>query len=313
MPSLSSQPSYTHLLPPDVIGRIGKLEFLARGAMEGFISGKHRSPHKGASVEFAEHREYVPGDEIRNMDWRVYGRSDRYYIKEYIEETNLRATLLLDASGSMKYTGEAAAPMEGKPLSKFEYGRYLAAALSYLFISQQDGVGLVTFDSEIRKYLPAKAMRSQVRLILEELEKTEPGAETGLIEVFHEIAERIHRRGMVIIISDLFDDAEQILKTLHHFSFKHHEVILFHVMAEEEFTFPFSDSIDFRDLEPTDQTLRIDPRTIRADYLDRINNFINEIERGCGRLKVDYVPMSTRIPFDTALVNYLSHRKSLAN
>jgi len=296
-------------LPPEALARLGRCELLARGVVEGFVSGKHKSPFKGFSVEFSEHRQYAPGDDLRNLDWRVLARKDRYYIKQYIEETNLRATLLLDASGSMAYAGDAAAPRDGKPGSKFLYAQNIAAMLGYLLIGQQDAAGLVTFDTKLRAYLPARARASQVRAILETLEKTEPGGETGLADLFHDIAERIPRRGLVVILSDLFDDPEALINALHHFRYRRHEVLLFHIVAEEELTFPFDTFTKFRDLERTDNLLPIDPRTIRATYLARVRRFLGDIESACGRMKIDYVRMNTRVPYDEALAAYLMKRR----
>lgn len=303
--------AYTRLLDPDALARVNRLQLIARGVVAGFISGRHRSPYRGFSVEFAEHREYTPGDNIRDLDWRVYARSDRYYIKQYIEETNLRATILLDASGSMRYTGDAAARHQGRMLSKFEYARLLAASLMHLLIHQQDAVGLVTFDDAIRRYLPARARPSHLRMLLETLCDTEPERDTALGPIFHDIAERIPRRGLVIIISDCFDDPDTLLKALHHFRFRKHEVIVLQVMAEEELTFPFDRWSLFRDLEPGDLQLEMDPRAIRAAYLEEVRRFLATLERECGRMKIDYVPMSTRQEFDVALSQYLAHRQSL--
>lgn len=302
---------YMRWLPGKTTATIGRLEMLARGLVEGFVTGKHRSPHKGFSVEFAEHRQYVPGDDVRDLDWRVYGKIDRFYIKQYIEETNLRCTILLDASGSMQYRGDKASSVDGKPVSKFEYGQYLAAALTYLMIRQQDAVGLVTFDTEVRRYLPARSRASQVRRILEEIDATQPGGETGVAAIFHDIAERIHRRGMVIVISDLFDNAEEILKALYHFHYRKHEVVVCHIMAEEELTFPFETFTHFRNLEAAEHVLQIDPKTIKALYLDRVREFIKTLERGCGQMRADYVPMNTNEPFERALASYMTHRRGM--
>ena len=304
-----SAPSYMQFLPPEALAKLGRCELLARGAVEGFVSGKHKSPFKGFSVEFSEHRQYAQGDDLRNLDWRVLARKDRYYIKQYIEETNLRATLLLDASGSMAYAGEQAAPRNGTPCAKFTYAQHIAALLGYLLIGQQDAAGLVTFDTKLRTYLPARARASQVRGILEALEKTEPGGETGLAGIFHDIAERIPRRGLVVILSDLYDDPAALIKALHHFRYRRHEVLLFHVVAEEELTFPFDTFTKFRDLERVGNLLPIDPRTIRAAYLERVNGFLAEIESACGRMKIDYVRMNTRVPYDEALSAYLMKRR----
>ncbi len=307
----SDSTTFSKLLPPEIIQMIGRLEFLARSAKEGTINGRHTSPHKGFSVEFAEHRQYVSGDDLRNLDWRVFGKSDRYYIKQFIEETNMRVTLLVDASGSMSYTGDASASLSDQQnLSKFEYARYLAAALSYLLIRQQDAVGLVTFDEEIRKYLRPAAKPSQVRAILEELSATEPGHDTRCAETFHEIAERIPSRGLVIVISDLFDDAEAIKNALHHFRFKNHELVVFHLMAEEEITFPFEKFDDFKCLEVEGRRLNIDPSTIRASYLDQVKAHLKSIELACGQMQADYVPINTKTPVPEALFSYFSQRKA---
>ncbi len=301
--------AYLKLLPPELTSTLGRLEFLARTKKEGSISGRHASPHKGFSVEFAEHREYAPGDDLRDLDWRVYGRSDRYYIKQYIEETNLRATLLVDASGSMKYSGPSAARFQGNPLSKFDYARYLAASLTYLLIRQQDAVGLVTFDSGIRAYRPPASKPSQVRVVLEELYRTVPGEDTAAAEVFHDIAERIPRRGLVMIFSDLFDDATRITEALHHFQFRYHELVVFHLMAEEELTFPFRKFTDFRNLEMSHQQLRVDPLALRGQYLERVRSFIDTIEKSCGQMKADYVAVNTKNPLPQTLATYLSGRR----
>jgi uncharacterized protein (DUF58 family) len=307
-----SIPKHLQLLDAAALGRIHRQEFLARGVVEGFISGRHRSPYKGFSAEFAEHREYVAGDDVGALDWRVYGRSDRYYIKQYIEETNLRATILVDASGSMGYTGSAAAPRDGHPLSKFEYARYLAACMAHLLINQQDAVGLATFDTKMRRYIPPRSRASHLRTMLETLSDTEPGEETDLAPIFHDIAEKAHRRGVVIVISDLFGDPDAILEAFHHFRFRRHEVVVLHVMAEEELTFPFRRWSDFDDLEVQGRHVQVDPQAVRSAYIAEVQKFIAKIESGCGRLQIDYVQMSTRQPFDMALSNYLAHRRSLA-
>jgi len=304
-----AQPSYMRLLDPEALGKIHRLELIARGLVEGFFSGRHRSPYKGFSVEFSEHRQYVAGDDIRDLDWRVYAKSDRYYIKQYIEETNLRVVILLDASGSMKYTGEEAARHDGRRLSKFEYGQFLAASLAHLMIHQQDAAGLVTFDTRIRRYIPSRSRVNHLRFLLSELAATQPGNETAVAPIFHDIAERIHRRGLIIVISDLFDNAEEILKALHHFRYRKHEVIVLHVMAEEELTFPFDRWSLFRDLEFDERRVQLDPRSVRAAYLERVGDFIRQIEAGCGQMDIDYVPLSTKRSFDAALGMYLAQRR----
>ena len=303
------EPTYMDLLPRESTATLTRLEFLARSKKEGTINGRHSSPKKGFSVEFAEHREYTPGDDLRNLDWRVYGKSDRHYIKQYVDETNLRTTIVLDASGSMAYRGDSAAEVNGARVSKFEQARYLAAALSYLLVRQQDATGLVTFDTDIRAYHRAAAKQSQIHQILTELHNTEPGGETDLAPILHEVAERIPRRGLVILISDLFDDPEEILEALHHFHYRNHELIVFHTMAEEELTFPFKKFSHFRDLENQDYNLELEPGTIRAEYLKKIRAFIDQIENGCGKLQADYVPLNTKHRYEDVLSSYLGSRR----
>ncbi|MBS3733666.1 MAG: DUF58 domain-containing protein [Phycisphaerae bacterium] len=305
-------PAYMRLLDPAALAKVHRLELIARGVVEGFVTGRHPSPYKGTSIEFAEHRPYAAGDDVRDLDWRVYGKSDRYYIKQYLEETNLRATILVDASGSMRYRGDAAATYEGQALSKFEYARYLAASLTHLLIHQQDAVGLATFDTQMRGYIPARSRTSHLRAILHRLADTEPGAETALAPIFHDIAERAHRRGLVIILSDLFDDAGAILNALHHFRYRKHEVLVMHIMAEEELTFPFSRFADFRDLEVRGQDIQLDPRAVRAEYLRQLRTHIDRLEMGCGQMRVDYAQLSTRQSFDEALAGYLASRQQRA-
>jgi uncharacterized protein (DUF58 family) len=283
--------SYMRLLPDGIAGTLSRLELLARAKKQGAMSGRHTSPNKGFSVVFAEHRQYMPGDDIKDLDWRVFAKSDRYYIKQYIEETNLRATIVLDCSGSMKYRGEQAAPVDGKKVSKFE-----------------DAVGLVTFDDRIRSYVKAASRPSQVRLVLGELDKAEPGNDTRLATTLHEVAERIPSRGLVLILSDCFESAAQIVESFHHFKFRNHELVLFHIMAEEELTFPFSASQEFKDLEASGQRIKVDPRTIRAAYLQRVKEHVSVIEKACGQMQADYVPLTTKTPYAQALADFVARR-----
>jgi uncharacterized protein (DUF58 family) len=308
----SEQAGYMRLLDPDALTRIGRLELIARGVVEGFISGKHKSPYKGFSVEFAEHREYVAGDDMRGLDWRVWGRSDRYYIKQYVEETNLRSLVLLDASGSMGYAGRLGAKHEGKVLSKFRYGQFLAASLAHLMIHQQDAVGLATFDTDLRRYIPPRSRTSHLRVLLEELDRTRARGESSLAGVLHDMAERMPRRGLVVIISDLFDDVGEILNALHHFRYRKHEVLLLHVMAEEELVFPFDRWSVFRNLERLDHRVQLDPLALKTEYLARVRLFIRRLEIGCGQMDIDYVQLSTKNSFDLALAHYLARRMARA-
>jgi uncharacterized protein (DUF58 family) len=302
-PDHLKMPECMHLLAPEVIGSLRRLEWLSRLRKQGTLTGRHTSPDKGVSVEFAEHREYARGDDLRNLDWRVMAKSDRNVIKQYIEETNLRVTMALDISGSMTFKGD-----ESK-FSKLEYGQYLAAALSYLFIKQGDAAGLVTFDDQLRVSMRAENRPSQVRRICEKLYETAPGKETGVGSVLHEVAERIPRRGLVILISDLFDEPADLVEALHHFDYRQHELVVFHVLAEEELKFPFRNFQRFRDLEGVEEMLRIDPQAVRAAYLEKLKAFISSIESVCGNLRADYVPVSTKTPVSEALVRYLGRRR----
>jgi uncharacterized protein (DUF58 family) len=301
-------PQFSELLPPEIINMIGRLEFLARTPKEGGITGRHTSPHKGFSVEFAEHRQYVTGDDLRNLDWRVYGKSDRYYIKQYIEETNLRATLIVDASGSMAYAGESACSLGNKGhLSKFEYARYLASALGYLLIRQQDAVGLVTFDHEIRAEIRPSSNPTHLQTLLKIMEGTRPSAKTATGPIFHELAERFRKRGVVLILSDLFDDVASMLAGLKHFRHRRHDVILFHVLDPAELQFPFRNPTLFKGLEQYPEVLA-DPRSLRKAYLQEIGRFQQEIQKGCRGFAMDYQRIGTDQPLDTALTNYLAAR-----
>ena len=290
------------------MGIMRRLEWLARKRMQGTLTGRHPSPDKGFSVEFAEHREYTPGDDPRNLDWRVMAKSDRNVIKQYIEETNLRVTIAVDTSGSMAFEGDKAAEVDGEPMSKFSCARYLAAALSYLFIKQGDAAGLVTFDSEVRSYLRAGSRPSHLRRIVETLHQAETGEDTKVGNVLHEVAERIHKRGLVILISDFFDEPQDIIESLHHFDFRQHELVLLHVLADEELTFPFKNFQRFRDLEGVESMLRIDPQAVRAAYLEKVRNFIKQMETASGKLQADYVPINTKTPLRDSLLRYLGRR-----
>lgn len=302
-------PDCMRLLPEETMGVMRRLEWYARKRMVGTLSGRHSSPDKGFSVEFAEHREYTPGDDPKNLDWRVMGKSDRQVIRQYIEETNLRAVLAVDVSGSMEYTGSHAASINGNALSKLEYAKHLAAALSYLFIKQGDGAGLVTFDKEIKAFVRTGSRPSQVRRILEELHATKAGADTKVADVLHDVAERIPKRGLVVLISDLFDDPKHIIEALHHFDFRQHELVVIHLLAEEELTFPFKSFQRFKDLEGIEKMLRIDPQAVRAAYLERLRDFVKQIDMACGRMRADYLAINTKTPLKDSILRYLARRK----
>ena len=290
-------------LAPGDLQRISNLQVLARQVVEGFTTGLHRSPHKGFSVEFKQHRQYVPGDEIRKIDWRVFGRSDRYYIREYEEETNLRSTLIVDRSGSMNYGGDT----PGK-VSKFDYATRLAACLSYLMIQQSDGVGLVTFDTKIRRYIPVRSRVSHLKVILDELAASKPGDETELGRVFHDLVPMLHRRGLLVIISDCFGEVANFLKALAHFRHARHEIIVFQIWDRDELDFPFKGWTQFECLEKMGLNHMIDPVMLRQAYMENLERFRNELTLGCRRHKVDLVPFCTDEPYANALAAYMSRR-----
>ena len=290
-------------LNPSDLQRISNLQVCARQVVEGFTTGLHRSPHKGFSVEFKQHRQYVPGDEIRHIDWRVFARSDRYYIREYEEETNLRATIILDRSGSMEYGGAQAGGV-----SKFEYATKLAACLSYLMLQQSDGVGLVTFDTEIRRYIPPRSRVSHMRTILGELEAGKPGGETELGKVFHDLVPKLNRRGLLVIISDCFGEVSNFLKALAHFRHARHEILVFQIWHPDELAFQFKGWTQFDCMERAGVKHLLDPAILRQAYLANLEKFRTELTRGCRRHKVDLVPFTTDEPYAKALAAYLSRR-----
>ena len=290
----------TKYVDATVLNKITRLELKARQIVEGFIAGMHRSPYKGFSVEFAEHREYSPGDDLRHLDWKVFGRSDRLMLKEYELETNLRTHILLDTSNSMEY--------RSSDLSKLELACFIAASMAYLILKQADSVSVTTFDKELRQRLPSSNAMGHMRAVLGTLVGAKAEETTDLETVFHATAERIGRRSLVIVISDLFDDAEKILKALQHFRYRRHDVIIFHVLDEHELTFPFRRLTQFEGLEEPDLKLRVDPEALRRAYLDEVNSFCKEIEHGCLGMMVDYHRISTDQRLDARLAEYLVRR-----
>jgi uncharacterized protein (DUF58 family) len=289
----------TRLADPQTLSRLSRLQMRARLVVEGVISGLHRSPYHGFSVEFAQHREYTPGDELRYLDWKVFGRSDRFYVKEFEEETNLKAYLLLDTSDSMTYcSGE---------LSKLEYGSVVAASLAQLMLQQRDAVGLALFNERVQRYLPPRGLASHFTQMLSELEAPVTGPNTDLSATFHELAEQIKRRGLIIVISDLLGPLEQTLIGLRHFRHRKHEVIVFHILDRHELEFPFDDLTRFDGLEGEPHLL-VDPRAVREGYLREFAAFGEALERGCREIDVDLVRMPTDEPIDQLLSTYLAAR-----
>jgi len=287
-------------IDPTALARFGRLELIARLVVEGVMSGLHKSPFKGFSVEFAEHRQYGPGDEIRHIDWRAYGKSDRYYVKEYEEETNLKGYLVVDSSGSMGYAG--------RTVSKFEHARRLAASLAYLMISQRDAVGLVTFDDDIRAMIPARSAPGHFSIVSKALEETTTGGETALSGILHTLAERIPRRGLVVILSDGFDEIDALTSALRHLRHRRHEVLFFQTLAPEEEEFPFRRPARFRNLERLDQSLRVDPFALRAAYLERFRTFCATLKERLQGMDADYHRASTAESIEKTLLDYLSSR-----
>lgn len=293
--------NYQKYLDPLVLAKLQGLELRARRIVEGYVSGLHCSPFHGFSIEFAEHREYVPGDDLRYVDWKVFGRTDKVYLKQYEEETNLITYLLLDVSESMRYRSRWAA------LSKLEYAQCVAAALSYLVLQQQDSVGLVTFDAENRALVRPSSNPSHLKQLLHVMEEAVPQRKTAMGPIFHDLAERLKKRGIVIVLSDLFDDVGGMLSGLKHFHHRRHEAILFHVLDPAELDFNFDRTTLFKGLEQLPEVLT-DPRAIRQAYRNEVQAYLQQLRRGCRNLRIDHVLARTDQPLDVALSAYLSHR-----
>ncbi|MCH9025024.1 MAG: DUF58 domain-containing protein [candidate division Zixibacteria bacterium] len=294
---------YQQYLDPEIVSKLKGMEIRARMVVEGFIAGLHKSPYHGFSVEFAEHRQYMPGDNIRDIDWKVYAKSDRYYIKQFEEETNLKAYLLLDCSASMAY-------QSGDRITKMDYARLLCGALSYMMLRQRDAVGLVTFDEKLRRYIPPRSKSGHLHVLLNELAQQSPSDKTDITSTLHEMAERIKRRGLVIILSDLLDDAGKIISGLKHFRYNKHEVIVFHILDPRERDFAFPSEAIFKDME-TGEELTTLPYQIKGHYAKAVSDFSEEIAAACRQSRIDYHPIDTSMPFDKALYAFLSKRERL--
>ncbi len=290
---------YQKYLDPAVLKKLSGLELKARRVVEGFISGMHESPYRGVSVEFAQHREYVPGDDLRHLDWKVFARSDRLYVKEYEQETNLRVIPIVDLSRSMDYaSGE---------VSKMEYARYLAASLAYLVIQQQDGIGLATFDQDLTDYVEPSNSESHFHNVLKRLVGHEPQKKTDLGRILNHAASRIGQRGLIIVISDLLDETSRITDGLSHLRTREHDVIVFQVLDPAEVDFPFDRMTEFRGME-ADQELLADPKALREAYLDEMETHNEEIKRACLDNGMDYQLLRTDEPLNVALSTFLAKR-----
>jgi uncharacterized protein (DUF58 family) len=289
-------------LKPEVIRTVARLDLRARFIVEGFLSGLHASPYHGFSVEFSEHRRYTQGDDPKDIDWLVYAKTDRFYIKKYQAETNITGYLLMDLSESMAYTYR-------QELTKFDYSICLAAALGYLMIHQQDPVGLITFDDKIRHSLPARSKRTQLGNILAVLSKAKPVGPTEIADNIRRIAALVKHRSLMMLFSDLLTDAGPVIDALHLLRHAGHDVIVFHILDEAEVSFPFEGMVDLKDPE-TGDSLVVDAEGIRADYLETLNELRERYRKECLSAGADYVALDTSMPFDKALLEYLSQRKA---
>jgi uncharacterized protein (DUF58 family) len=294
-------PEPSAYLQPETLAKLHGLELRAKHIVEGYVSGVHRSPFHGFSIEFAEHREYVPGDDLRYVDWKVFGKTDKFYLKQYEEETNLVCYLLVDCSESMRFKSDDAA------MSKLEYAQTVAASLAHLILQQQDSVGLATFDNEIRSLVRASSNPSHLKQLLYVMEHTTAERKTRTGPIFHDLAERLKKRGLVVILSDLFDDVPTMLAGLKHFRHRRHEVILFHVLDPAELDFPYRDTTLFKGLEQFPDLLT-DPRSLRKAYLQEFGRFTQAVRKGCRNQNIDYVEMRTDASLEVALSSYLASR-----
>jgi uncharacterized protein (DUF58 family) len=300
---VAASPRDRQFLDPAVVARLGTLELRARTVVEGFISGLHRSPFKGFSVEFAEYRQYIHGDDLSTIDWKVFARSDRYYVKKFEEETNLDCQLMIDVSGSMTYGS--------KGITKFEYAACLAASLGYLMNRQRDGVGLTAFDDRIVAALPASTRPGHLRNLLVTLDRLSPGNRTNVSKPLHQLADSMNRRGMVVLISDLLDDAEAIIRGLKHFQHRGADVLVFQILDPDELEFPFDRATRFEDLETSEEVMAV-PGLVRSHYLQQISGLIERYRRELGTAGIDYQLLSTKQPLEMALLAYLSTRSRTA-
>lgn len=299
-------------LDPAVVSKLARMDLKARLIVEGFFAGMHKSPYHGFSVEFAEYRQYMQGDNIRNVDWKVYAKTDRFYIKEHEEETNLKATILLDKSGSMGFASAAKGKAgHGTGITKLTYGGLLAASLSYLMIGQRDAVGLCIFDETIRALIPHRSVRRHLMYLLAALDKLAPGEKTSISPALHKMAERVQRRGLIILISDLMDDPDETLMGLKHFRHRQHEVIVFHILDPMEMDLDYRDEVEFSDLESA-RKLRVEPAFLKANYARAVREWIDALSKGCREHQIDYNLLRTDTPFDQALTAYLNKRRRMS-
>ena len=290
---------YRQLLRPEELSRISRLEIRARHIVEGFLSGLHRSPYFGQSVEFVQHREYVQGDDIRRIDWKVWSKTDKYYIKLYEEDTNLRTTLVVDLSESMQFGSGA--------MTKYDYGCTMAAALAYLLLRQQDSVGLISFDDKVRSVVPARSKKNHLHAILTALAAEKPAKKTDIYDILRQVAEQEARKGMIVIISDLFADREGLFRGLQMLRHRGHDVLILHVLDDEELDFSYSGTTKFEGMEEMGDLI-CDPRALRDGYVKAMTAFQEELRRHCARNVIDFQTVRTSEHLDAALAHYLNHR-----
>jgi len=292
--------NYQKYLNPQTLASLQGLDLQARLVVEGYVSGMHPSPYHGFSVEFAEHREYVPGDDTRHVDWKVWSKTDKLYLKQYEEETNLLLYLLLDTSESMAYAS-------GENVSKLKYAQFVAASLSYMVLQQQDSVGLALFDDSVLRYLRPAGHPSHLKELIHVMDTTPARKKSDLSKVFHDMAERFKKRGVVVILSDLFDDVSKIVAGLRHFRHRRHEVVIFHILDSAELDFPFQQTTLFKGLEGMPEVLA-DPYALRRAYQAEIGAYLAELKTSCQIIDIDYVPLRTDMTLDLALSSYLASR-----
>lgn len=322
-------PDFKKYLIPSVVARLSNIELKAKSVVEGFMTGLHKSPYHGFSVEFAEHRQYMPGDDLKFLDWKVYARTGRYYIKRFEEETNLKSYILLDISKSMDFSsgknkdagekkglsklfGKVKSPIEESKsyLTKLEYGSYVAASLAYLMLLQRDAISLTTYDTKIQNYIPPRATNSNLKLMLHGLNNIQSTDKTGTARCLNEIADKVKRRGLVIIISDLFDDQKEVLSALRHFKYTKNEVIVFQILDPLELSFLSGNPVTLKDLE-THEEMFSQPFVIQKAYQKAVKEFTETYRAECAKSDIDYIMLSTENTFDKALINYLSKRMKM--
>lgn len=301
MSAITQESGPTRLIDPNTLSRISNLDLLARGVVEGFIGGLHKSPYKGFSVEFLEYRPYSPGDDPMRIDWKLFMRSDRLFIKQFEDETNTSCSILLDTSHSMEFSSNG--------ISKLQYSVYLAASLAYFMIRQRDSVGLSLFDNQINESIPAKSSKGHFHSILNALDSVKSASNTDMSKPFHELADSLKKRGIVIVISDLLDDVDRIVDGLKHFRFNGNNVILFHILDPIELSFDYEGILELEDMETGEKILLVADQ-FRETYKHNLDEFRNALKVNCGLLNIDYSVLSTNQPLDYALFNYLSKRSS---